>query len=507
MKTTVPFLVAMLMFASRLPAAELEYHAVEGWLKPASQMHTIGPAHGDVAVSAAGDVYVSVLGGPRPGLQVFGSDGKYLRNVPGAPSDFHGFVIHREPGGEFIYGARVGGQSVIKMQLDGKVLLTIDGATIPTEFKKVEKGKPILRLTAVDVAPDGRIFVVDGYSSDYIHVFDAQGQYQKSFGGRAAPYGFRTAHKIAIDTRFDPPRIACCDRANRRLVHLSLDGKMLGVVPDLKLPAAVVMYGDLAAVAEIEGRVSLLDKHGKTVKTLGENSVKEQTATNKVPPADWRTGILTAPHGLAFDRDGNLFVTEFNMFGRVVRYDRGARSDSPAAAIDGFRFEFPCKDPMPESPKEGADGLSGLVKGDPKTTDNFTVEKKFGGEPGKRYKVALRFRGVVEPMMYKDGQQVGDYFYIGGEKNNATYNVYRIDVSSPASHYFLNRQDKVGHRIFTIDYTQTIDIDGGATVTFHGDGQNGRLITNFKKLVVPDVAPAPKPFNGQFIQVDVVDVQ
>ena len=54
----------------------------------------------------------------------------------------------------------------------------------------------------------------------------------------------------------------------------------------------------------------------------------------------------------------------------------------PGAAINGFRFEFPCKDPMPENPKEGADGASGLVKGDPKTTDNFTVEKNFGGEKG-----------------------------------------------------------------------------------------------------------------------------
>src|SRR5436190_61719 len=179
---------------------------------------------------------------------------------------------------------------------------------------------------------------------------------------------------------------------------------------------------------------------------------------------------------------------------------------SPAAAIDGYRFEFPCKDPMPENPKEGASGPSALVTGDPKTTDNFTVQKTFGGEKGKRYKVTLRIRGVVEPMMYKGGEQVGDYFYIGGEKNNATYNVYQISVSSPPSHYFLNRQDKVGHQIFTIDYTQTIEIEGGATITFHGDGQNGRLITNFKKLVVPDVAPAPKPFNGQFIQVDVVDV-
>jgi len=186
---------------------------------------------------------------------------------------------------------------------------------------------------------------------------------------------------------------------------------------------------------------------------------------------------------------------------------QAAQTDNPAANIDGFRFEFPCKDPMPENPKEGADGPSGLVTGDPKLTDNFTVEKQFGGEKGRRYKVRLRFRGVVEPMMYKNGQQVGEYFYIGGEKDNSTYNVYEIKVSSPPAHYFLNRQDKVGHQIVSIDYSQTIEIDGGATVTFHGDGQNGRLITNFKKLVVPDVPPAPKPFNGQFIQVDVIDVK
>ncbi|MCA9269510.1 MAG: hypothetical protein KDA41_13610 [Planctomycetales bacterium] len=182
-------------------------------------------------------------------------------------------------------------------------------------------------------------------------------------------------------------------------------------------------------------------------------------------------------------------------------------AEGPAASIDGYRFEFPCKEPMPETPKPGADCFSALVDGDPKTTDNFTAHKKFGGEKGKRYQVTLRFRGVVEPMMYKDGQMDGDYFYIGGVPNNATYNIYRISISSPESHYFLNRQDKVGHRIFTIDYTKTIEIDGGADIEFYGDGQNGRLISNFSKLVVPDVAPAPTPYNGQFIQVDVVDVK
>ena len=94
-------------------------------------------------------------------------------------------------------------------------------------------------------------------------------------------------------------------------------------------------------------------------------------------------------------------------------------------------------------------------------------------------------------MMYKGGKMDGEYFYVGGEPNNATYNIYKITISSPASHYFLNRQDKVGHKIFTIDYTKTIEIDGGATVTFLGDGQKRiHLISDLAKLIVPDIAPA-----------------
>ncbi|HRH95719.1 MAG TPA: hypothetical protein PLB55_07270 [Prosthecobacter sp.] len=178
-----------------------------------------------------------------------------------------------------------------------------------------------------------------------------------------------------------------------------------------------------------------------------------------------------------------------------------------AADLDGYRFEFPCKDPMPENPKPGADGISARMTDDPQTNDKFTDVKKFGGEPGKRYKVTLRVRGVVEPMMYKNGQQVGERFYIGGVPNNKTYNIYQLTVSSPAQHFFFNRDDKVGHRIFTLDYTTTIEIDGGATLTLHGDGQNGHMITNFSKLVVPDVAPAPQPYNGQFIQLNVVSVE
>jgi hypothetical protein len=311
--------VALALSPMLVRAGELDYVVVADWLK-LGDVESIGNAHGDVAVSENGDVYVSVIGGPRGGIQVYDSDGNYLRNVPNAPNDFHGFVIHKEADGEFIYGSRLSGQSVLKMQLDGKIVLEIPGSMIPDEFKQKPKDVPTLRLTAVDVAPDGRIFAVDGYANDYVHIFDAKGKYLDSFGGKQAPYNFKTLHKIAIDTRFEPPRIIGCDREGRRMVYLSLDGKILGETPDMLRPAAVVVRGDYAAVGEILGRVSFLDKEGKIVKSIGTNPIKEQTATNKVKPEDWKPGILTAPHGIAFGPNGDLLVTEYNVYGRVVRY-------------------------------------------------------------------------------------------------------------------------------------------------------------------------------------------
>lgn len=320
MRAIFRLLAAMLMLPSLTAAGE--YAAVADWLKPQAGMETIGNAHGDVAVSQAGEVYVSVQG-PQGGVQVFAADGTYLRNVPNAPGDFHGFVIRQQEDGEFLYGARLGGQSILKMKLDGKIVLQIDGDMIPEEFKRpLRNGRIGLRLTAVDVLPDGRIVAVDGYSSDFIHLFAPNGKYESTIGGKQEPTGFKTCHKLCVDTRFDPPRLLCCDRENRRIVSLSLDGKVLQVIEGMKRPAAVAIYGDLAAVGEIEGRLSLLDKQGQTVATIGANEIPEQTATNEVAPADWRTGILTAPHGVDFDDDGNLFVTEYNKFGRVLRYNR-----------------------------------------------------------------------------------------------------------------------------------------------------------------------------------------
>lgn len=317
-------LLSILTLAALLGNAfAAEYKAVPEPYSFPDGKKVIGNMHGDIAVAANGEVYVSVMD-PKAGVQVFGPDGKWLRNVPNAPADFHGFVIHKEAGVEFIYGARLGTGAILKLTLDGKEVLNIPPTAIPDEFKKAGKdGKLAVRLTAMDVAPNGDLFITDGYSSDYVHRFDKTGKYLKSFGGKQPPYSFSTLHKIAIDTRFDPPRIIGVDRANGRVVHLSLDGEFLGVVAkDLSLPAAVAVHGDLAAIGEIKGRITLLDKTGQIAGQFGENDHADEVGTNKTEPDKWRVGIVTAPHGVAFDARGNVFVAEYNMFGRIHRFNR-----------------------------------------------------------------------------------------------------------------------------------------------------------------------------------------
>jgi hypothetical protein len=314
------FAAALVFGATSLLA---DFSAVAEWLKLPAGRPILGNQHGDIAISAKDEVFVSVQD-PAAGLQVFAADGTYLRNVPGAPSDFHGFVIRRDPTGEFIYGATLRGQTIVKMTLDGAIVMTIGSASIPDQFKvrNARSNQLQVLLTGLDVAPNGDIYVTDGYASDFVHRFNKTGKYLASFGGKQPPYSFNTLHKLAVDTRFQPARLIACDRANNRVVHLSLTGEFLGVVASgLRLPAAVAIDGDRAIVGELNGRVSILDKAGAVVEQLGTNT-ETGVGGNQVKPEQWRTGFVLSPHGVALNGRGDIFVSEFSQFGRVHRFNR-----------------------------------------------------------------------------------------------------------------------------------------------------------------------------------------
>lgn len=278
----------------------------------------IGPTHGGVVVDEdSGLIYVST--DSELSVIVYQPDGKFVKTIAPECRGFHALAIRKEDGKSVIYGAQLNSNQpplrVCKLDTDGKLLLEIPNANtgeIPGGWGG---------LTGVAVAPDGSIFASTGYGANIIHKFDATGKLLKSFGSKGPDEKqFNTPHGLAIDTRFGEPRLLVADREKRRLVHFDLEGNWIGVyASNLRRPCSVSIRGNEVAVAELEARVTILDKSGTPVAFLGDNPNKKEWANFGVPPQDQQLGIFTAPHGLSFDKDGNLYVQDWNKTGRVTK--------------------------------------------------------------------------------------------------------------------------------------------------------------------------------------------
>ena len=286
-----------------------------------------GNAHGDIAIGPDGKIYISIIDGAHPGIQVYDDKGHYLNNLPDAPTDLHGFIIAKAAdNNSYIFAVRLMGQEIIQMTLDGRVVLRIPASAVPDTFKgKGWDGQLRLQMTNVVVAPNGDIYATDGYGADFIHRFTKDGTYMNSFGGREAPWNFKTCHKMVIDTRYNPVRLDCTDRAHDRIVQMDLEGRVLGILqPDLRKPAAMAIYNNELAVGELDGRVSILDRAGEIVARIGDNSNLDERGNNRTPPEKWLDDRFYSPHGIVYDSAGNLLVTEYSRWGRVIRLQRVA---------------------------------------------------------------------------------------------------------------------------------------------------------------------------------------
>lgn len=303
--------------AVRTGSGDWTYEAVPQWGK-LPEGKNIGPTHGGVVVdNKTGLIYFST--DAQHAILVYQPDGTLVKSIAPECRGFHAMDIAEEDGKTVIYGAQLRGPKplrVVKIDTDGKTLLEISKET-HGPIQGGWKG-----LTGVAVAPDGTIFCSMGYGANFIHKFDASGKLLKSFGGKGdgLKVATNTCHGLKVDLRFDSPRLLICDRENRRIIHTDLNGNWIGeYATNLRRPCAVSILGDFCAVAELEGRVTILDKLGTPISFLGDNPNKRQWANFRVEAKDMSTGIFTAPHGLSFDKEGNLYVEDWNQTGRVTK--------------------------------------------------------------------------------------------------------------------------------------------------------------------------------------------
>ena len=191
-------------------------------------------------------------------------------------------------------------------------------------------GEPFCSPTRVAVDPrNGDILVADGYGNARVHRFSPDGGTLLASWGEAGtgPGQFNIVHDIAVD---DDGYIYIGDRENRRVQVFAPDGALEARWGDLSRAAAVHLAGGLLFVGEyyaggaeaykvagnLGPRVSVLDKKGAVLARLGEEAFGDEP------------GRFWAPHGIASDSRGDLYVAEVSHaeYGRHLDPPRELRS-------------------------------------------------------------------------------------------------------------------------------------------------------------------------------------
>ena len=305
--------------SARMGSGLMTFDTVPGWGLRPDGSSALGPTHGGVVIDSKGNIYTSA----NKGVVVFSEDGKVIQEYLGAKySNIHDMEIRTEGDGEFIYGARNADAEGIKFNAHtGDIVLKLP---FPEKSGlKLKRFSP----TAITVAPNGDIFLSDGYASNHIFKFDKSGKYLMHFGEKGnGTEQFNTAHGMTLDTRYDPPRLLVCDRNHQpkgRLLHYSLDGQFIEVViTGLGMPTSAAVQGDYVAVPDLHGRLVILDKSNTIISVLGHNVDPKTRVNFNVPQAQWIEGVFSGTHGSYWDKNGNLYIQDWNVSGRIIKLVR-----------------------------------------------------------------------------------------------------------------------------------------------------------------------------------------
>jgi len=305
----------------KLGSGDIVYEELEDWGKLPEGWTFKEVA--DVAVDAQDRVYVFNRG-EHP-MIVFEADGRFVASWgEGEFTRPHGLTLGPD---QTLYCADDSGHCIRKYSLDGQLLMTIG---TPDEPAPRHSGQPFNQPTKVAFDPStDDLYIADGYGNARVHKFSADGEHLFSWGEYGTDPGqFNLVHSICTDGN---GKVYVADRESHRVQVFDDQGNYLDQWNNLHRPCGLHIVGELAYIGQLPSHlavnadypnlgacVSLHELTGRRLARLGDAHPGEEP------------GQFTAPHDLAVDSRGDIYV------GEVSWSAYGSRQDPPRT-VRSFR--------------------------------------------------------------------------------------------------------------------------------------------------------------------------
>ena len=292
----------------RYGSGDYQYELVEDWgeLPEGFEWHQVA----GVAVDSGDNVYAYNRSAHQ--MMVFDRSGSFLSTWDETFAGPHG--IHIGPD-DCVYLADRDAHVISKYSLDGRLLLRL-GTGQPSETGYTTNAEPVPTAagpfnlpTGIAVTDEGDIFVSDGYGNSRVHRYDATGSLILSWGlpGKVNPGDFHLPHGIGLD---HDRNVLVCDRENGRIQVFDEDGEFLEMFTGFRQPTDICVgpEGEIY-VPELQGRVTIIDSDGEVLSQWGGER-------------SHRPGEFWAPHGVAVDSHGDLYIGEVLEGQRLQKFAR-----------------------------------------------------------------------------------------------------------------------------------------------------------------------------------------
>jgi sugar lactone lactonase YvrE len=303
--------------APRFGSEGLRFELVENWERLPS-----GFRHADVAgVCTDSDLNVYLYcRGDHP-VMIYDRDGNFLDSWGEGRFSYrvHGMFMN---GQDEIFCVDDSGHSVGRYALDGTHLQTIGASGTPSDtgydgsdYRTISRpAPPYNRPTNLAVAPDGDLYVSDGYGNCRVHRFSDDGELRHSWGAPGTgPGEFHLPHSVWVHT---DGTVFVADRENDRIEIFDTEGRFLTEWLDVQRPQDIfidreghVFVGELVwRAGQVSARRGLIETEEPA--RLSIFDLDGNVLLRWSDPDPTKDGYFIAPHGLWIDDEGSLYLAE-----------------------------------------------------------------------------------------------------------------------------------------------------------------------------------------------------